>query len=170
MNPDIVSQIISYCDNDFLFVATVSKEWNRAYVANRKTSVCQAVASLSRVVSILPTLRLDASMNNAAFYHASKLGNIRVLDRLLANKRPLALYACTTGAVAGGELRALSWAVSNGFPLDRFVCHSAAKTGNLRMFKWAVSNGCPWDPEKCSVVSRQEGHFALQRWIESVDF
>lgn len=62
-----------------------------------------------------------------------------MLDLLLANKRPTALCACTTGAVAGGNLRALAWAVANGFPLDRFVCHSAELNGNLELLKWAVS-------------------------------
>ena len=170
MDPNVVSHVLSFCDNAFLFVATVSREWKQAYGANRKTSIPQAVASLSRVASVLPTLRLDASMNNAAFYHASKIGNICVLDQLLANKRPVALYACTTGAVHGENLRALSWAVSNGFPLDRFVCHSAATTGNLCILKWAVNNGCPWDPAQCSVVSRHGGHFSVQRWIDSVGF
>ena len=105
----------------------------------------------------------NVSMNNAAFCHASKNGNVCVLDRLLANERPVALYACTAGAVAGGRLRALEWAFSNGFPLDSFVCHSAASTGNLQMLEWAVDKGCPWDPAQCTDASKQNGHLAVQQ-------
>ncbi|CAM9115753.1 unnamed protein product [Ectocarpus sp. 8 AP-2014] len=167
MNPDTLSHVLSYCDNAYLYVATVSKTWRHAYGQRQNTSVHQAVASVSRVASILPTLKLNVPMNNAAFYHASKNGNVCVLDRLLANERPVALYACTAGAVAGGHLRALEWAFSNGFVLDSFVCHSAASTGNLQMLEWAVDKGCPWDPAQCRDASRQNGHFAVQQWIGS---
>jgi len=145
MNPDTISHILSYCGNAHLYVATVSKTWRRAYGGSTQTSVCESVASVSRISSVLPTLKSNRSFNNAAFYHASKIGNTCVLDVLLANKRPTALYACTTGAVAGGNLRALAWAVANGFPLDRFVCHSAEMNGNFEMLEWAVSKGCPRD-------------------------
>ena len=143
MNPDTISHILSFCGNAYVHLATVSKTWRQAYGGNRQTSLCEAVASVSRVGSVLPTLRRNSSFNNAAFYHASKIGNTRVLDLLLANKRPTALYKCTAGAVAGGNLGALAWAVANGFPLDRFVCHMAELNGNSEMLAWAVNNGCP---------------------------
>ena len=167
MNPDIVSHILSFCGNAYLHLATVSRTWRRVYVAhkNTNTSLREAVASESRVQSVLPTLRQNAALNDAAFYHASTSGSIGVLERLLANERPLALYTCTAGAVAGGHLVALMWAVLNGFLLDRFVCHSAARAGNLQVLKWAVRNGCPWDPVLCCKVSRQNGHAHVERWI-----
>ena len=160
MNPDTVSHILSFCGNAYLYVATVNKMWRHAYdpTTNTNTSINQAVTSLSRVRSALPTLQTHRSLNNAAFFHASKLGNVSVLSLLIDNKRPAALYACTSGAVAGGSLPTLSWAVANGFPLDRFVCHHAASAGNLGMLKWAVNNGCPWDPASCADAARQNGH------------
>lgn len=102
---DTISHVLSYCDNAYLYVATVNETWRRAYEPNATTSVRQAVASESRVGSVLPTLKINRSLNNTAFFHESKAGNVRVLDRLLVNERPLALYACTSGAVAGGNLR-----------------------------------------------------------------
>lgn len=150
-----------------MYVATVNKTWRHAYgSANAKTSVRQAVASVSRVRSVLPFLKSQPSLNNNAFFHASKSGNVCVLERLLANKRPRALYTCAAGAVAGGNLETLSWAVANLFPLDRFVCHAAASAGNLKMLKWAVSIGCPWEPARCSDVSGENGHLAVQTWIK----
>jgi len=146
MNPDTISHVISFCGNAYMYIATVNKTWQRAYGTKRTTSVNQAVVSEARLNSILPALKLNGALNNAAFYYASKIGNICVLDQLLANKRPTALYTCTAGAVAGGNLTALVWAVVKGFPLDRFVCHSAARAGNLEMLEWALSKGCPWDP------------------------
>lgn len=145
MNADTVSHVLQFCGNAYLYFATVNKTWRRAYGTSTKTAVCEAVASARRVGSILPTLRLDDCLNNAAFFHACKFGNLCVLDLLLANKRPVALYVCTAGAVAGQNLRALSWAVENNFPLDRFVCDSAARAGNSEMLTWALENGCPWD-------------------------
>lgn len=171
---DMVSVILSFCGNAYLFVATVNKTWRRAYgtlgsSGSNKTSVCRAVGHESMVGSVLPALRSNESLNSAAFYHASKAGNVSVLDRLLANRRPLALFVCASGAVAGGSTRALSWAVSNGFPLDRFVCHSASRKGGLEMLVWAVSNGCAWDPEQCMDVSRRNGHRDVEDWIRSLE-
>lgn len=170
MNLDVVSHILSFCGNAYLHLATVSRTWRRAYVAhkNTNTSLCEAVASESRVQSVLPTLRNHAALNDAAFYHASISGSIGVLERLLANKRPLSLFTCTAGAVAGGHLAALMWAVLNGFLLDRFVCHSAARAGHLSLLKWAVCNGCPWDPVLCREVSTQHGHAHVERWISCI--
>lgn len=137
MNPDTVSHILSFCGNAYLYVATINKTWRQAYgPANNKTSVCQAVTSLSRVRGVLPTLKLQQR-----FLPRIEHRNIDFLDQLLANKRPTALYTCTAGAVAGGNLQTLSWAVANGFPLDRFVCHRAASAGNLGMLKWALPVG-----------------------------
>lgn len=167
MNPDVVSRVFSFCGNAYIHLATVSKTWRRVYVArkNTSTSLREAVGSESRVQSVLPTLKKCASLNEAAFYHASISGDIGVLERLLANKRPLASYTCTAGAVAGGHVSAVMWAVLNGFLLDRFVCHSAASAGNLCLLRWAVRNRCPWDPVLCRDVSKQNGHLCVERWI-----
>lgn len=145
MNADIVSHVFQFCDkNAFLYQATINKTWRHVH-KTCTTSICQAVASQSRVASVLETLRTDHGLNDAAFYHAAKNGQISVLDRLLANKRSVALYTCTAGAVAGGNLAALEWAFSNGFLIDRFVCHVAASKGNLDILAWALDNGCPCD-------------------------
>lgn len=169
-NSDIVSHVFSFCGNAYIHLATVSKSWRQVYVSRKNTitSLREAVGSESRVQSVLPTLRKSASLNDAAFYHASISGNIFVLERLLANKRPLARYTCTAGAVAGGHVSALKWAVLNGFLLDRFVCHSAASAGNLSMLSWAVRNRCPWDPVLCRDVSKHNGHLHVQRWINCI--
>lgn len=166
-NSDTVSHVFSFCGNAYIHLAIVSKTWRKAYVSskNTTTSLREAVSSESRVQSVLPTLRKSAYLNDAAFYHASKGGNICVLERLIANKRPLARYTCTAGAVAGGHVGVLAWTISNGFLLDRFVCHSAASAGNLQMLAWAVRNRCPWDPVLCRDVSKRNGHLHVEKWI-----
>lgn len=149
-NRDIVSNILAFCGKAYIYVATVNRTWRHAYeTANTETSVCQAVSSVSRARVVLPILKSQQSLNNKAFFHACKLGNTGVLEHLLSNKRPRALYACASGAAAGGNLSALKWAVANGFPLDRFVCHAAASAGNLALLEYAVSQGCVWDPDTC---------------------
>lgn len=150
-----------------MYVATVNKTWRRAYGTTTTTNICQAVTSVERVRSVLPTLRHQRSLNNAAFFHASKIGNVPVLDLLIVNKRPTALYACTSGAVAGANLQSLSWAVSNGFPLDNFVCHGAASSGNLPLLKWALCSGCAWDPESCREVAAQNGHAEIGYFLDN---
>ena len=167
MDPDTTSHILSFCGKAYMYLATVNKTWRQAHGTKTKTSIFQAVASAERVLSVLPTLRHQCSLNNAAFYHASKIGNVPVLDLLIANKRPTELYACTYGAVAGGNLKTLSWAVSNGFPLDNFVCHHAASSGNLPMLKWALSNGCTWDPESCREVAAQNGNAEIGYFLDN---
>lgn len=151
-NQDVVSNILPFCGKAYIYVATVNRTWRQAYGAanaNTETSMHQAVASVSRARLVLPILTHQQSLNNKAFFHACKLGNVGVLNHLLDNKRPRALYVCASGAVAGGNLRALKWAVANGFPLDRFVCHAAASAGNVSLLKNAVSQGCPRDPDTC---------------------
>lgn len=167
MNPDTTSHILSFCGKAYIYLATVNKTWRRAYGTTTTTSICQAVTSAERIRIVLPTLRLRCSLNNAAFFHTSKNGNAPVLDLLLANKRPTALYACTSGAVAGGNLQTLSWAVSNGFPLDNFVCYGAASSGNLPMLKWASCSGCAWDPESCREVAAQNGHVEIAYFLDN---
>lgn len=165
INADVLLHILAFCGKSFLYVGPVSKSW-RHTLDNTQTSVCQAVASESRVTYILPTLRSNTALNHAAFFEASRNGNTGVLDRLVSNARPKGLYVCTTGAVAGGQLSALQWAYYKGYPLDRFVCHTAAISGNLPMISWSVRKGCPWDPVRCREVAEQNGHFEIVDWID----
>lgn len=148
-NQDVVSNILAFCGKAYIYVATVNRTFRQAYgTANTETSMCQTIASVSRVRVVLPIITHQESLNNKAFFYACKLGNVGVLNHLLDNKRPRALYACASGAAAGGNLRALKWAVANGFPLDRFVCHAAASAGNLSLLQYAVSQGCCKDMPK----------------------
>ena len=161
MNHDTISHILSFVDAAYAYIAPVSRTWRRAYATchgadDTRTAVRQAVASESTVRGILLRLRVDESLNNAAFFHASKGGSsLRVLDLLLDNKRPRALFACAHGAVAGEQVQSLAWTVANRFPLDRFVCLAAASAGNLDMFVLAVTSGCPWDQDLCRKASAQ---------------
>lgn len=170
MDADTIPTILTICGNSFLYTATVSRAWRRAYTTINesppKTSLGHAVASESTLCSILEALGNDDTLNNAAFYQASKIGNLYVLNLLLENKRPTGLYTPAAGAVAGGCLQSLKWASSNGFPLDNFVCHAAPSAGNLEMLQWAVETGCPWDLVLCNTVSRQNGHTNVQYWMK----
>lgn len=170
MNLDIVSSVLRFCGGSFLYKATVSRTWRDAYhliYACQKTSVRQAVSSPSTLEPVLPTLRLNDALNDAAFFHASRLGDTSVLDTLLSNNRTKGMYTCAFGAADSQNLGSLSWAVSKGFSMDRFVCHKASSTGNLDMLRWAVDHGCPWDPEVCLRVSTENGFDKIKNWISN---
>lgn len=166
METNTISHVLGFCGNSYLYVATVDKAWHDAYpFATRRTAVELAVFACSTARSALPALRDNTALNNAAFFHASKFGNFDVLNMLKTNKRPQGLYTCAVGAVAGGKPDSLSWAVANGFCVDRFVCYQSSANGNLDMLKRAVELGCPWDPERCTFIAHRQCHGHVVTWI-----
>lgn len=172
MNLDITSLLLSFCDKAYVYIAPVCKMWHQACgttgtTHSKTTSIREAVSSLSRVQSVLTALKQQPSLNSSAFFHASKFGDTAVLDRLLQNKRPMDMYVCAAGAVAGENTRTLSWAVDNGFPLDRFVCHRAAAKGNVALLRRALELGCPWDPVLCREQARENGHEGMVALLRS---
>lgn len=166
MDTDVVSYILTFCRNSYLFVATVDKTWNKAYpFTNKQTAIESAVSSSMTTRCALPALRANATLNSAAFFYASKLGNLEVLSLLLANKRPQGLYTCAVGAVAGGKPDPLSWTVANEFCIDRFVCYQSSANGNVEMLQRAVELGCPWDTERCIFIAKKKRNDAVVAWI-----
>lgn len=146
MNNDIVSHIQSFCGEEYMYIATVSKMWLGLWCnsrTSRTTSVDEAVNSLSRVRDLLE-FNSD-KLNNSAYFHACKKGDLDVLEYLYANIRPTEQFVCAGGTVAGGKVYVLEWVVDHGFPVDRFVCHRAAEAGNVEMLKWALLRGFPHD-------------------------
>ena len=54
------------------------------------------------------------------------------------------IYEACSEAAAYGQLDALKWLRSNGFPWDESVVTRAVRHNHLHILKWAIENGCRW--------------------------
>eukprot|EP00752_Nemacystus_decipiens_P011750 g10427.t1 len=172
-NADTISEVLSYCpENDFLFLAGVSKGWKGCWERSgrpRLTSVSLATATASRVDGVLdqPSFHAASSHLGGVLCLAAQAGNLGGV-RAAASKigddwAALGAAVTMTGIAASeGHLDVLRWAVAAGCRLSVHTMRCAIEGGHLGVVRWGSEQGSPWPADACRLAALG-GHLGILR-------
>ncbi|CAN0268981.1 unnamed protein product [Scytosiphon promiscuus] len=130
-------------DNQFLFFASVSTVWRRAWPEDRPAAT-EAVTATTSVPQLSLSFDSGLGLTPDICRTAAKLGRLDLLECAREAGCPWDAKTCSEAA-AGGHLEVLQFARRNGCPWDEWTCAKAAWGEHLSVFQWARANGCPWD-------------------------
>jgi hypothetical protein len=111
--------------------------------------------------------RLRGRQRTRAAARAAFHGDLAVLRWALAKLSATGAHYCDAAA-AGGQLEALQYVRTLGYPWDAWSCSAAAAGGHLAVLQWmhAQEPPCRWDEWTCSGATRG-GHLAVLQWVRT---
>ena len=148
---EILSQILSYGSNDYLFTGTVCKDWHEATGSERYTSIENSTTSLALAKEIdvkeedqvYPMVFLLAMSS-----HGSCIDALKVLKDMGYNLHGRHSFYL---AARVGNLDVLKWLKEIGCPMCAKTFREAVSQGSLENMKWIRENESPY--RKCNNIS-----------------
>ena len=114
--------------------------------------------------NILKWLRTrEYKWNSKVTEHAAKRGRIDILEWAINNRCQVDTRKLCDYTALSGNLDALKWARSKGYPWNEYTTAAAASSGNLEVLKWAHENGCKWNKHTCYNAALRE-HKDILKW------
>lgn len=196
--PDVFQLVVDFVgDNQFFFVATVSKQWREAWGCRPK--VTAAITGSSTVSQLLDSFEGNLLLRKSGLCGAmASFGNLDLLQwydryemRRLRNpdhkpfevqglcsareqgchlKKTWCAAACD-GAVRGGHLNVLQWLFGGkGFRWHDSTFIRAAEGENLEMIDWLLRNGCPFDENDLCERAARGGHLLVLQYARQWGF
>lgn len=165
---DIISHVAEFVqDNQYLFFASVSKDWRSRW--GQRPKVTRAVSADTSVVQLRYSFDCGLQRSQRVSEAAARLGKMDLLLSARARDCGCDETTCAAAAAAGG-LRILEFLRAKGCPWGDMTYFHAAERGHLDVLKYALANRCPMRKDNMFLVGATaagDGHLAILHWLVS---